>query len=68
MTYDGKVGLKVILEKDANIVLDKNYAASKSGGTNWAATEISYATTLEATLQEVIKQVVFDINEKLIKA
>ncbi len=66
-TYDGRASLKVYLKKDGKVLIDKDYSSTKSGGVNWAATSESFAKTLKMTLQDVLKQVVFDISKELIK-
>jgi len=66
-TYDGRVGIKVILEKNGKIALERNYSANKTGGVNWAATSTSFAKTLEMALQDTLRQVVVDINDQLLK-
>lgn len=66
-TYDGRASLKVSLKKDGKILIDKDYSSTKSGGANWAATSESFAKTLDMTLQDVLKQVMFDINKELLK-
>lgn len=67
MSYEGRAMLKVVLKKDGKVILDKNYSANKTGGINWAATASSFAKTLDETLQDVLRQVVFDINKELLE-
>lgn len=62
--YEGKIMVRVILKKGEEIILDKNYSA-KEEEMNWAATAGTITKVLEKTLQNVIKQVVFDINSKI---
>jgi hypothetical protein len=66
MTYEGRVNVKVSLKKKGETIFDKNYSATQSGGVNWAATEASFAKTLELTLQEAIKQAVYDIDKGIL--
>lgn len=66
-TYDGSIGIKVVLKRDGKIALEKQYSAKKSGGVNWAATGKTFAKTLEMTLQDALRQAVFDINKELLK-
>jgi len=66
-TYDGRIGIAVTLLQEGKVVFDKTYSASKSGGVNWAATSKSYAKTLELTLQDALRQVIYDINKELVK-
>lgn len=65
MNYGGRIGLHVILKKDGEEVLTKDYSVQKNCGLNWAATTASYAKTLELTLQDVMKQIIPDINAVL---
>ncbi|MCD6539793.1 MAG: hypothetical protein J7K37_03735 [Candidatus Omnitrophica bacterium] len=66
-TYDGRIALKVILKKDQKVVLENDYSVKRGGGVNLAASSGAFAKTLEMALQETLKQVVNDINEKLLK-
>lgn len=66
-TYDGSIGIKAVLIREGEELFDKNYTAKKSGGVNWAATSTSFAKTLELTLQDVIRQVIFDVNKALLE-
>ena len=66
-TYDGRIGIKVVLEKNGKITLVRNYSVNKTGGINWAATSTSFAKTLEMALQDTLRQVVNDINDQLLK-
>lgn len=65
--YEGSVGIKVVLTQSGKVVLDKQYSSKKNGGVNWAATETTFAKTLEMTLQDTLRQAVFDINKELLK-
>ena len=62
--YEGKVMVRVILKKEDEVILDKNYSA-KEEEMNWAARAATITKVLEKTLQNLIKQVMFDINNKL---
>lgn len=65
--YEGSVGIRVVLKESNKVVLDKQYSSKKNGGVNWAATETTFAKTLEVVLQDTLRQVVFDINEELLR-
>ena len=62
MSYQGSVGLRVVLKKSGETILDRSYSSKQNGGLNWAATETAYAKTLELTLRDAIMQVVRDID------
>ena len=66
LTYDGSIGIKVVLKRDDKVVLEKDYSAKKSS-VNFVATEKGFAKMLEITLQKTLKQVVNDINKELSK-
>lgn len=65
--YGGRVRLKIVLKKDGEEVLAKEYSAEKNCGMQWAATAASFGKTMELTLQDVMKQVLPDINKALLK-
>lgn len=67
LTYNGRIGIKVILEKSGEVAMERDYSVNKSGGMNWAATSTSFAKTLEMALQDTLRQVVIDINDQLLK-
>ena len=62
MSYEGRLGLRVVLKKSGETILDRSYSSKQNGGINWAATETAYATTLELTLRDTIMQVLRDMN------
>ena len=64
MQYEGKVELGVVLKRNSEVLIDKKYLG-KATNLNWAATAKSYGKTLEQSLQNVMKQIVTDINQKL---
>ncbi len=64
MLYEGKVQIEMVLKRKDEILLNKKYLG-KASNMNWAATAKSYGLTVEQSLQNVMKQVVDDINQKL---
>ena len=65
MNYGGRIKLNVVLKKDNNIILSKEYFSEKNCGPAWASTEASFAKTIETTLQDVMKNIIPDINKAL---
>lgn len=65
-TYDGSIGIKVMLKRNDKVVLEKQYSAKKSRVGNYAMTGRAFAKTLEMTLQDTLKQVVNDLNKELL--
>ncbi len=64
LQYEGTVTVGVVLKKNDTVLIDKKYTG-KANNLNWAATAKSYGKTLEQSLQNAMKQIVGDINEKL---
>ena len=64
MQYEGNVTVSVVLKKGDQVLIDKKYTG-KATNLNWAATAKSYGLTLEQSLQNVMKQITSDINQKL---
>jgi hypothetical protein len=64
MQYEGNVTLGVVLKRNAETLIDKKYTG-KATNLNWAATSSGYGNTVEQALQNVMKQIVSDINEKV---
>lgn len=62
--YEGKVMVRVILKKANEVILDKNYSA-KEEEMNWAARAATISKVLEKTLQNAVKQIMFDIDNKI---
>ncbi len=64
LQYEGNVTLGVVLKKGDQVLIDKKYTG-KATNLNWAATAKSYGLTVEQSLQNAMKQIISDINEKL---
>lgn len=64
LAYEGKVMVRIILKNGEEVILDKNYSA-KEEEMNWAARATTITKVLEKTLQNIMRQVVFDINKKI---
>ena len=67
LTYNGRIGIKVILKKNGIVALERNYSVNKTCDMLWSITSAQLAKTLEMTLQETLKQAVSDINKELLK-
>src|SRR3989339_594350 len=64
LTYNGRIGIKVILKKNGIVALERNYSVNKTCDMLWSITSAQLAKTLEMTLQETLKQAVSDINKE----
>ncbi len=64
LQYEGTVTLGVVLKRNAEVLIDKKYTG-KATNLNWASTAKSYGATLELSLQNTMKQIISDINQKL---
>ncbi|MFH1798512.1 MAG: hypothetical protein ABH844_04120 [Candidatus Omnitrophota bacterium] len=62
--YEGEVIVSIILKVGSKVVINKTYSG-KATALNWAATSKSYGTTLQRSLQQVMKQIVGDVERSL---
>ena len=63
--YQGNLLVEIALKKDRAIVFEKQYETNKNRGINWIASPTQCMNALENNLQEVCKQFINDLNEKL---
>lgn len=67
LTYDGSIGIKIMLKRNNKLILEKQYAVKKSRCDLFGRIGKAISKTLETTLQDTLKQAVGDINKELLK-
>jgi hypothetical protein len=64
--YEGSLSIDLSLKKGDEVVFRKIYSTDEDGGLNWLDRPAMTAETLEINLQEICRQFIADINDKLV--
>jgi hypothetical protein len=62
MSYDGQVAFSAAVTRDGVELFDHVFQGEGSAGTNWAATDESYAETLGLALEGAINQLILSLS------